>query len=128
MRAVLTLLFCSSPLVASDDDARAALALAAARRHAQVVPAKAVVTETTTETTTTYRQETVRGTDGRLYTVLTPITTAAPAVAASGFQSGGFWPSHQCPVCGRAQYNVSGWNRDGTHNHTCPLDGTTWRH
>jgi len=36
--------------------------------------------------------------------------------------------SHNCPACGRSQYTVDGFNRDGTHRHRCPVDGTVWGH
>jgi hypothetical protein len=50
---------------------------------------------------------------------------AAPA--ASPFRGSDYHPSHDCPVCNRAQYVISGFNPDGTHNHTCSA-GHTWRH
>lgn len=63
----------------------------------------------------------VKGSDG----VYRPTTTdAAPAVAAPRT----FRDPHACPACGRLQFVVSGWNRNGTHSHTCPRDGTTWSH
>ena len=49
------------------------------------------------------------------------VTTAQP------FRGSDYHPSHDCPVCGRAQYVISGFNPDGTHNHTCSA-GHTWRH
>lgn len=41
-----------------------------------------------------------------------------------------YYSGHNCPSCNRSQYYVSGWNRDGTHNHTCsaPNCGTVWSH
>jgi hypothetical protein len=50
---------------------------------------------------------------------------AAPAVGT--FRGSDYHPSHDCPVCNRAQYVISGFNPDGTHNHTCSA-GHTWRH
>lgn len=41
---------------------------------------------------------------------------------------GGYHAGHACPNCGAAQFAVSGFNRDGTHNHVCPRCGTSWRH
>lgn len=37
---------------------------------------------------------------------------------------------HACPNCGRLQFVISGFNRDGTHTHVCPDPGcrTAWRH
>jgi len=53
---------------------------------------------------------------------------AAPGVAApQTFRGSDYHPPHDCPVCGRAQYVISGFNPDGTHNHTCSA-GHTWRH
>jgi len=49
------------------------------------------------------------------------VTTAQP------FRGSDYHPSHNCPVCNRAQYVISGFNPDGTHNHTCSA-GHTWRH
>ena len=39
-----------------------------------------------------------------------------------------FHAGHSCPGCGRSQFVVAGWNRDGTHTHVCPACGTGWRH
>lgn len=60
--------------------------------------------------------------DPRLQPVF--IGYVAPAVATTG----NFHAGHQCPTCGRSQFTISGYNRDGTHNHACAYDGTTWRH
>ncbi len=65
--------------------------------------------------------------DGR--PVMEPYTPAAPGVAAPTFRPGtNYDPDHTCNNCGRQQYVVSGWNRDGTHTHTCANCGTSWRH
>lgn len=55
----------------------------------------------------------------------------APGVAVpkgSTFPAGRNIDGHQCPACGRSQYTVDGFNRDGTHRHRCPVDGTVWSH
>ena len=49
------------------------------------------------------------------------------ATTAQPFRGSNYHPSHNCPVCNRAQYVISGFNPDGTHNHTCSA-GHTWRH
>lgn len=36
--------------------------------------------------------------------------------------------AHACPTCGRLQFVVESFNRGGTHNHRCPVDGTVWTH
>jgi hypothetical protein len=63
---------------------------------------------------------------------LFPATSAAaevPAVRPFRDVAAPVWnSSHVCPTCGRAQYRVSGYNADGSHDHTCAVDGTTWRH
>ncbi len=53
---------------------------------------------------------------------------AAPAVAAPTFPQGGFHSGHNCPLCGRQQLVISGYAGTGQHYHTCPYDGTVWRH
>lgn len=55
----------------------------------------------------------------------------APGVAVpkgATFQQQGRGDGHQCPACGRSQYVVDSFNRDGSHNHRCALDGTVWTH
>lgn len=38
-----------------------------------------------------------------------------------------FHAGHDCPVCGRSQYVIAGFNADGTHTHICAA-GHAWRH
>lgn len=52
----------------------------------------------------------------------------APGVPASQPFRDGYHAGHSCPACGTAQYRVSGFNADGTHNHQCPRCGAVWRH
>jgi hypothetical protein len=52
--------------------------------------------------------------------------TSAPEVAAPGGNT--FHDGHQCPRCGLSQYVVDSFNRNGTHNHRCTVDGTVWSH
>lgn len=49
---------------------------------------------------------------------------AARAVPRPTFRHAG----HDCPACGRHQFVVAGWNRDGTHTHRCPRCGAAWSH
>lgn len=81
---------------------------------------------------TVWKEVEWRATDGRMAVWMWPsdpqlkpkfVRYLAPAVASSTFHAG-----HDCPACGRSQYVVNGYNRDGTHNHTCPACSTTWRH
>lgn len=53
---------------------------------------------------------------------------APGVVPAKNFQSGQRHAGHTCPACGRSQFVVASSNRDGTHNHRCPYDGTVWSH
>lgn len=53
---------------------------------------------------------------------------AAPEVAVKTFRTGEYNKSHQCPSCGQFQWVVSGFNSDGTHNHTCSRCSTQWKH
>lgn len=57
----------------------------------------------------------------------TLVKIGAPAVAPSGTFRVPYHSGHDCPACGRQQFVVSGFNADGTHNHTCAA-GHTWRH
>lgn len=61
--------------------------------------------------------------DGRL------MMQEVPAQKPATFRQAGVpvHRSHNCPVCGRNQYAIAGWNRDGTHTHTCSA-GHSWRH
>lgn len=59
----------------------------------------------------------------------------APGVApAKTFRTGSFPTDHRCPNCGHQSASgtgtwiIRGWNRDGTHNHTCPKCGYTGSH
>ncbi len=74
-----------------------------------------------------------RGTDGVLYERCSDgiyravPSQIAPEVAAP--KTGAtFRDAHACPTCGQVQHTVSGWNRNGTHQHRCPVDGTVWSH
>ncbi len=57
-----------------------------------------------------------------------PVEMRVPGVARPTATFPEFDPDHRCNRCGRTQYVVAGWNRDGTHNHVCPACGNSWRH
>lgn len=54
--------------------------------------------------------------------------------AARPFRDGDCHPTHTCPRCrhtspaGSGTWVVRGVNPDGSHVHTCPVCGTSWRH
>lgn len=80
-------------------------------------------------------RETFRSSDGYLYEKHADgfyrrvPGQSAPEVAQQTFRPSSIYnPTHNCPTCGRSQYVVDSFNRDGTHNHRCPADGTVWRH
>lgn len=66
-----------------------------------------------------------RGSDGHYRAAL-----GAPAVApvARPFRNGDYHSGHDCPACGRQQLRISGSAGAGQHFHTCPVDGTVWKH
>ena len=73
----------------------------------------------------------VTGPDGT--TRFVPATSAvvpAPGVPVPyPFRRGpAFDGDHQCNQCGAHQYDIAGWNADGTHTHTCGRCGSSWRH
>lgn len=70
-----------------------------------------------------------KGDDGVWRSVSEPKQDVAPVVAAPAtFRQTNYHAGHNCPKCGSSQFIVDYFNRDGTHNHRCPADGTIWRH
>jgi hypothetical protein len=79
--------------------------------------------------------DTFRATDGLLYEKhadgyyrLVPGQTTVPGVTAPARPFPVRRDDHACPSCGRLQFRVDSFNRNGTHNHRCPVDGTVWSH
>lgn len=65
---------------------------------------------------------------------LPPAEVAAPDPFRAGSDLPPKHADHRCPSChyesppNSGTWIVRGWNRDGTHTHSCPKCGASWRH
>lgn len=83
------------------------------------VPAFAVVSKV---------RETVRASDGTVYVKGADGFYRKETVASERPTFSDPDAAHRCPKCGGVQKIVLSFNRDGSHNHRCPVDGYTWTH
>lgn len=65
---------------------------------------------------------------------LVPGRAASGVAAPQTFRTGAYHAGHDCPACGHQSpartgtWIVRGHNSDGTHTHSCPNCGASWRH
>lgn len=126
---------------ADDEAAQAAVAVELAKLKLKSTPVSPVPIPTPIKPTGTQRITTSSGSvielqDG-VWRYVSEQSIGAPGVAPQKtFRNGEYNSDHRCPnpECRyespprQGTWIVRGTNSDGTHNHSCPQCGTTWRH